>query len=104
MLTEGYWLMPVSHFVEVYGLDHPRLSPNALYEITKCHTSEYATRPYLERHTTLTFSYFERWTPDPNPHVRRLVSEGTRTRWPWARRLRCVAENPAPVLSLLERL
>jgi hypothetical protein len=34
-------------------------------------------------------------------HVRRLVSEGTRPRLPWAPRLRAFQEDPRPVLELL---
>jgi 3-methyladenine DNA glycosylase AlkC len=44
------------------------------------------------------------WVRDPNPHVRRLVSEGTRPRLPWAGRLRGFQEDPLPVLALLEEL
>jgi hypothetical protein len=36
--------------------------------------------------------------------VRRLVSEGTRPRLPWAPRLRAFQKDPAPVLRLLELL
>ncbi|MEM7038487.1 MAG: DNA alkylation repair protein, partial [Bacteroidota bacterium] len=44
------------------------------------------------------------WTNDPNPHVRRLVSEGTRTRLPWAARLPDFQREPQPVFDLLELL
>ena len=37
-------------------------------------------------------------------HVRRLVSEGTRPRLPWAPRLREFQKQPGPVLALLELL
>lgn len=37
-------------------------------------------------------------------HVRRLVSEGTRPRLPWAPRLRAFQADPSPVLRLLELL
>jgi len=40
----------------------------------------------------------------PDVHVRRLVSEGTRPRLPWAPRLKAFQEDPAPVLELLELL
>src|SRR5690606_36568745 len=36
--------------------------------------------------------------------VRRLVSEGTRPRLPWAARLRRFQDDPVPVLALLEQL
>ena len=41
---------------------------------------------------------------DENCHVRRLVSEGTRPRLPWASRLPEFQRNPEPVLELLEKL
>jgi 3-methyladenine DNA glycosylase AlkC len=44
------------------------------------------------------------WTNDPSPHVRRLISEGTRPRLPWAPRLRAFQKDPRPVLELLELL
>ena len=46
----------------------------------------------------------QRWATDPSEHVRRLVSEGTRPRLPWAGRLRAFQVDPAPVLELLELL
>ena len=44
----------------------------------------------------------ERWAHDPNQHVRRLASEGTRPRLPWAPRLPAFQADPRPVLALLE--
>jgi len=41
---------------------------------------------------------------DPNVHVRRLISEGTRPRLPWGMRLPAFVHNPAPVIALLEAL
>jgi 3-methyladenine DNA glycosylase AlkC len=34
------------------------------------------------------------WAEDPDVHVRRLVSEGTRPRLPWAPRLRRFQQDP----------
>ena len=45
-----------------------------------------------------------RWARDPNPHVRRLVSEGTRLRLPWAMRVAWLDANPRRVIELLELL
>ncbi len=44
------------------------------------------------------------WATDPSAHVRRLVSEDTRPRLPWAPRLRAFQQDPRPVLALLELL
>ena len=46
----------------------------------------------------------DKWSEDPNPHVRRLTSEGTRPRLPWAMRIPSFIEDPSPVLPILERL
>ncbi len=44
------------------------------------------------------------WAEDENPHIRRLVSEGTRPRLPWAGWLTQFIEDPGPTLALLEKL
>ncbi|AQL55988.1 DNA alkylation repair protein [Abyssicoccus albus] len=104
MFTNGYFLMPIAFFVEKYGLQHFEISMNALYEITKRHTSEYAIRPYLERYPDECLKYFNNWLNDTNSHVRRLVSEGTRPRLPWAKRMNAIKGNPANNLALLAPL
>lgn len=102
--SEFHWLMPVARFVEVYGLAHPQASLDALEQITRRHTGEYAIRPYIEQHYEFTLARLHVWARSPSSHVRRLASEGTRTRLPWARRLHCFVHDPAPVLELLEPL
>ncbi len=102
MFTEGYFLMPVAYFVERYGLEHFPVSMNALYEITKRHTAEYAIRPYLHRYPAGCMEILKVWSHDPNSHVRRLVSEGTRPRLPWAKRIDALGGDPLRNLALLE--
>jgi 3-methyladenine DNA glycosylase AlkC len=104
MFTNGYFLMPVAYFVERYGLDHFDLSLHAMYEITKRHTSEYAIRPYLIANSDRCMTYFQNWIKDPNSHVRRLVSEGTRPRLPWAKKIPPLKNDVQNNLSLLEKL
>jgi 3-methyladenine DNA glycosylase AlkC len=104
MFNEGYHLMPVAHFVEIYGIEDFDASLPMLYEITKRFSSEFAIRPFLVRYPARTLDLLHQWAHDANPHVRRLVSEGTRTRLPWATRLRIFIDDPAPVLALLEHL
>ncbi len=104
MFTHGWYLMPVARFVEDYGLDSFDRSLAALREITRRHTSEYAIRPYLVRYPEQTLACLREWVHDPSPHVRRLVSEGTRPRLPWASRLEAFARDPRPVVALLDHL
>jgi 3-methyladenine DNA glycosylase AlkC len=104
MFNNGYYLMPVAYFVEKYGLEHFDISMHAMYEITKRHTSEYAIRPYLDVHLEDSIIRLRQWSRDVNLHVRRLVSEGTRPRLPWAKRIHVIKGDPAHNLALLEPL
>lgn len=104
MFKEGYWLMPVARFVELFGLDHYETSVQAIYEITKRHTGEYAIRPYIEQRPQQSLEIMRRWAQDSNVHVRRLASEGLRPRLPWAKQLKIFIEDPSPVLELLDLL
>ncbi|UUZ81720.1 DNA alkylation repair protein [Paenibacillus sp. P26] len=104
IFTEGYFLMPVANFVERYGVEHFRISMDALYEITKRHTSEYAIRPYLLYYPEECMETLITWSYDSNFHVRRLVSEGTRPRLPWAKRINVLGGDPLRNLALLEPL
>lgn len=96
--------MPFTFFVAEYGLDHFEESMQAQYELTQHFTAEFSIRPFLEHHSQQTLKRLGLWAKDPSEHVRRLVSEGTRPRLPWAPRLRAFQQDPSPVLSLLELL
>ncbi|MBX2870180.1 MAG: DNA alkylation repair protein [Acidiferrobacterales bacterium] len=104
MFTEGYWIAPIAFFVETYGLNDYASSMKAISEITKRHTSEYAVRPYLQRHPDRTLAQMIRWSKSKNFHLRRLASEGVRPRLPWANMLPQYVEDPTPILPILENL
>lgn len=104
MFTNYYWLMPVAKYVEKYGLDYFAVSMNAIEEITKRNTGEYAIRPFIESDTKRTLSRMEQWSMDSNKHVRRLASEGGRPRLPWARKLDQFVDNPSPLIPILNNL
>ncbi|HYO96616.1 MAG TPA: DNA alkylation repair protein [Polyangiaceae bacterium] len=96
--------MPHVFFVQRYGLDDFEVAMRVQYELTKRFSAESSIRPFLVKYPEATYQRLVEWTCDPNLHVRRLVSEGTRPRLPWATRLRAFQENPRPVLALLELL
>ncbi len=100
----GWALWSVAHFVELYGLDDFATSMAAMHEITKRFSCEFAIRPFLVRYPAETLAVLTDWTADPSPHVRRLVSEGTRPRLPWGTRLHQFIADPTPALALLEKL
>lgn len=107
--TEGnglavFFYLPHVRFIQHHLIGHAALGMRANYEVTKRFTAEFSVRPYLLRHPRETLTLLKRWARDANPHVRRLVSEGTRPRLPWAERLEPFQDDPTPTLALLELL
>jgi 3-methyladenine DNA glycosylase AlkC len=96
--------LPLSFLVARHGLDHLEESLEAMHALTRRFTAEFCIRPYLERHREAVLARLGEWARDPSPHVRRLVSEGTRPRLPWASRLREFQRDPSLALPLLEML
>lgn len=96
--------MPFTIYVAEHGLPHFNEAMRANYELTQRFTAEFSIRPYLMHHQERTLETLHQWATDPSHHVRRLVSEGTRPRLPWATRLPAFQKNPKPVLALLEKL
>jgi 3-methyladenine DNA glycosylase AlkC len=99
-----FFYYPHTVFVADHGLAHFDLSMRAQYELTKRFSAEGSIRPYIAADPERTFAVLRRWAADPNAHVRRLVSEGTRLRLPWAMRVPWLDEHPERVLELLELL
>ncbi len=99
-----FFYLPHVLYVAESGLDYFDLSMQAQYELTQRFTAEFSIRPFLERYPEATLAQLRVWASDPSPDVRRLVSEGTRPRLPWAPRLRTFQRDPRPVLALLELL
>lgn len=99
-----FYYLPHTLFVAEHGLDHFDLSLRAQYELTQRFTAESSIRAYIAKDPERTFRKLLAWSKDPNPHVRRLVSEGTRLRLPWASRVAFLDANPERVLALLELL
>ena len=96
--------LPHVLFVRKYGLDDFEAAMRAQYELTKRFSAESSIRAFLVRYPEETYARLREWASDENVHVRRLVSEGTRPRLPWAPRLRAFQEDPRPVIALLELL
>jgi len=96
--------MPFNIYVAENGLEHFDDAMLANLELTQRFTSEFSIRPFLVHHQDRTLQLLHTWATHPNHHVRRLVSEGTRPRLPWASRLPVFQKNPKLVLELLEKL
>ena len=101
---KSFRLWPMLHLVQTAGLHDPERSVPALKEMTKRFTAEFAVRPFLIEHPELTWSLLESYTRDPDLHMRRWLSEGTRPRLPWGIQLRDSVADPSRGLALIEAL
>lgn len=107
--TEGNGLAPFFYYphtqlIVARGVTHFESGMKANYELTKRFTAEFSIRPLLIEHRSRCLKVLKQWANDDNTHVRRLVSEGTRPRLPWAMRLPEFQANPNLSLPLLEML
>ncbi len=91
-------------FVQVYGLNDFNTSLKALAFFTEFSTSEFAVRPFIEKYPIESIKQLLIWSKSNNHHVRRLSSEGSRPKLPWAPPLRGFIKDPTPVLQILENL
>ncbi|MEF2529223.1 MULTISPECIES: DNA alkylation repair protein [Streptomyces] len=105
---DGWMTFPVGEAVAVRGLAsgpaafEPALA--LLRDLTPRLTAESAVRPFLRADRDRALALMGPWVEDPDPHVRRLVSEGTRPRLPWAPQLPESVADPRPALPLLDAL
>jgi 3-methyladenine DNA glycosylase AlkC len=97
----GWILWPVGEYIARHGQQQPERALAALHALTQRFTAEFAIRPFIVAHPGLSFATLQRWASDPNAHVRRLVSEGSRPRLPWGLQLKPLIADPTPTLPLL---
>ncbi len=107
-----FFFLPHVSFIALYGLDPEHnagvdpfeVSMHAHHELTRRFTGEFSIRPFLIRWPERTLAQLLEWTRDPDPHVRRLCSEGSRPRLPWAQRIPAFVQDPRPTFPILEAL
>ncbi|MCU1477065.1 MAG: alkylation repair protein [Subtercola sp.] len=75
-----------------------------LADLTPRLTAEFAIRPLLQADLGRALPIIHSWTTSPDPHVRRLASEGTRAFLPWAKRVPALLEQPESTLPLINEL
>ncbi len=97
----GWALLPVNQFVSERGLGHFDLSLALLKALTPHFTAEFGIRRFIHAEQDRALAEISGWVTDTNHHVRRLASEGTRPRLPWAMRLPALVKDPQPILPIL---
>jgi 3-methyladenine DNA glycosylase AlkC len=100
----GWALLPVNQFVAEHGLQHFDLSLALLKALTPHFTAEFGIRRFIHTDQVRALAEIATWVEDANHHVRRLASEGTRPRLPWAMRLPGLVRDPQPILPILTAL
>ncbi|WP_096086642.1 DNA alkylation repair protein [Agaribacterium haliotis] len=85
---------PLIDYIGHVGIEKPELALPCLADLTQLFSAEFAIRPYIERYQDLCFEFFKLWVKSDDEHVRRLVSEGTRSRLPWAAQLPRFRQKP----------
>lgn len=101
---ESLQAMIFQDFVEVYGLDYPQVSLEVLELFTINSSCEFAIRHFIINNEDLSLEMIMKWTQSKIVDIRRLASEGIRTRLPWAISLPLYKKDPTNVFKVIEAL
>ncbi len=100
----GWDAWPVVEWAGAAGRDQPELALELLARLTRYASAEFAIRPYVDDDPAGVHERLSGWVDRDDEHVRRLVSEGTRPKLPWAPKLVTAVADPAYAVDLLDRL
>jgi 3-methyladenine DNA glycosylase AlkC len=94
---------PYADYVAKNGCtkEYLQFSLAGLYEMTQRFSAEDAIRYFINAFPKETLKELLLWTKDPNYHVRRLCSEGTRPKLPWSQQINIMITAPLPILDNL---
>lgn len=101
---EGFATWPLLHYIETYGLDDFENSFNAMYEMTKRFSAEFAIRAFIHKDEKRSFTYINKWVEDKDEHIRRLCSEGIRPNLPWGMKVKNINDNLERGITILDQL
>ncbi|MGC3936639.1 DNA alkylation repair protein [Roseobacter sp. EG26] len=99
----GHFIHAVPGILAVrHGLEaHRPRAMDLLYRATQRFSMEFYIRAFLNRWPQETLAMLQKWVQDDNYHVRRLVSEGTRPKLPWAKSVDLTPDQTLPLLDIL---
>lgn len=100
----GWGSMPLTMMVGQRWVEDFDRAMAVQKELTKRGSSEFGVRYFLLSDQDRALEIMRGWIGDPNRHVRRLISEGTRPRLPWAMQLPRLIEDPSPMIPILTAL
>lgn len=104
--AQGFNYLFFADYVSMFGSDEKNwdLAMNALAIFTQGSSAEFAIRTFLKNDFDKTMKQMLRWSKDENEHLRRLSSEGCRTRLPWGEQIPALFENTDLILTILNNL
>jgi 3-methyladenine DNA glycosylase AlkC len=91
-------------YIEQYGLEDFESSVKAIENVTRFVSCEFAVRPFILKYGGTMMKKMRTWSLHKSYHVRRLSSEGSRPRLPWAISIPELKKDPSPILPILENL
>lgn len=91
-------------YIAMHGIDDYELSVSAFEFITQFTSCEFSVRPYILKYEGKMLAQMVLWSEHHNNKVRRLASEGSRPRLPWAMALPNLKKDPRPILPVLNNL
>ncbi|MGF1874069.1 DNA alkylation repair protein [Photobacterium frigidiphilum] len=101
---ESIEFMFFPEYISLYGIDDYKTSILAFEFITQFTSCEFAVRPYIVKYEEKMLAQMVLWSKHPSNKVRRLASEGSRPRLPWAMALPSLKKNPMPIFPILDTL
>ncbi len=96
-------IAPLSLYIASYGCEASYLESSlaALKETTKRFSAEFAIRFFINKFPNESLAFLHDCAKDNHYHVRRLASEGSRPKLPWAQKLNIHYTEPLSLLDLL---
>lgn len=101
---DGLAYMFLPDYIETYGIDDFESSVAALEFVTQFVSCEFAVRPFILKYGNEMILQMQQWSLHESHKVRRLASEGSRPRLPWAMGIPFLKKDPASILPILENL
>ena len=101
---DGLAYMFLPDYLETYGLEYFEESVEVLEFTTQFVSCEFAVRPFILKYGDQMIAKMQEWSLHESHKVRRLASEGSRPRLPWAMGIPFLKKDPATILPILENL
>lgn len=94
----------IPDYIEIYGIDDYENSITAIEFTTQFISCEFGIRPFLNKYGDQIMAQMKAWSLHESHKVRRLASEGSRSKLPWAMAVPNLKKNPDLVIEILENL